>query len=219
MSSMIAMFAEAYVKTWPVCLVFLAFFTVVASIAYWLRAERFDFTVPPRPAFWCCLVPGFVLMAVCLTLVDKPHFAISEVDKDWLFMFSAFLGIPVALPMLMGAIWAAAHRLVRAPLKASSFALVMLGSFAIGCATSNIHDVVWCGTYTGAFTHHVKAGYDLDYFVAFGGYFGITRDVLADYATLGPCALVLVLGELLVAAACFVRLSRADGGAPEGRRG
>jgi hypothetical protein len=87
-------------------------------------------------------------------------------------------------------------------------ALVLLGSFALGCAASNIHDVAWCGTITDGYTHHHKAGYDLDYFVAFGNYFGISRDVLADYATLGPCALVLVLGELLVALACFTRLGK-----------
>jgi hypothetical protein len=68
--------------------------------------------------------------------------------------------------------------------------------------------VVWCGAITDWYLHHHKAGYDLDYFVALGRPFGISREVLADYATLGPCAVVLVAGELFVAVACFLRLGR-----------
>jgi hypothetical protein len=73
-----------------------------------------------------------------------------------------------------------------------------------------IHEVVWCGAITDWYLHHHKAGYGLDYFVAFGRPFGISREVLADYAALGPCALVLVAGELFVAVTCFLRLGRAS---------
>ncbi|MCX5758966.1 MAG: hypothetical protein NTU83_10765, partial [Candidatus Hydrogenedentes bacterium] len=200
----LSLFLEAYGKTWNMCLALLLFFVVVAVAARWFKAGKLDFHLPPRLVFWACVVPGFVLMAVCLTLIDKPYFSISNVAKEWLFMFSAFLGVPVSIPLLAGAVWATAHHLLGIPVKASSLALLLLGMFALGCAASNIHDVVWCGTITGGYTQHHAAGYDLDYFVDFGNRFGIARATLADYATLRPCAVVLVLGELLVAVACFV---------------
>jgi hypothetical protein len=204
----LSLLADVYGKTWSLCLALLVFFGVVGLLAYRLRVKRLDFRIPARPVFWGCVVPGFVLMAVCLTLIDKPYFHIPDETKNWQFMFSAFLGVPVSLPMLAGAAWAAAHYLQRIPVRVSSLALLMLGVFALGCAASNIHDVVWCGAITDWYLHHHKAGYDLDYFVALGKPFGISREVLADYATLGPCAVVLVAGELFVALACFLRLGQ-----------
>jgi len=213
---------EAYGQTWNMCLAMLLFFVAVALLARFLNARCLDFDIPSRGVFWVCVVLAFILMSICLTLIDKPRFAVSDVALDWMFMFSAFLGIPATLPLLAGAIWASAHRLYRMPVQASSLTLVMLGMFAIGCAASNIHDVVWCGAITGWYARHQAAGYDLDYFVAFGNMFGISREVLADYATLGPCAIVLVLGETVVAVACFQRLgglSRCDAAnaRPQGR--
>lgn len=203
-----SLFIETYSKTWNMCVAILLFFVVVALLAYLLRAKRLDFQIPSRFVFWTCVVPGFALMAVCLTLINKPHFNIPDVTKDWLFMFSAFLGVPVSIPMLAGAAWASGHFSQRIPVKASSLALVLLGSFALGCAASNIHDVVWCGAITDWYTHHQKAGYDLDFFVALGNHFRIPREITADYATLGPCAVVMVLGEIIVALACFARIGK-----------
>ena len=208
MGARLSLFAEAYGKTWSMCLALLLFFGVVGLLAYRLRVKRLDFRIPARPVFWACVMPGFVLLAVCLTLIDKPYFHVSDETKNWLFMFSAFLGVPLSLPMLAGAAWAAAHYMQRIPIRVPSLALLMLGVFALGCAASNIHDVVWCGAITDWYLHHHKAGYDLDYFVALGRPFGISREVLADYATLGPCAVVLVAGELFVALACFLRLGK-----------
>ncbi len=211
MGSSLFMIIEAYTNTWNLCAAFLLFFAAVAVLAHWFRAPRLDFQIAARRTFWTCLIPGFGLLAVCLTLIDKPHFHVSAITNDWLFMFSAFLGVPVAVPLLAGAAWASAHGVQRTPVQASSFALVLLGTFGLACAASNIHDVVWCGVITEGYTRHHPAGYDLDVFVAFGERFGISREILADYATLGPCAAVMVFGELLVAAACFRRLGRMGG--------
>jgi hypothetical protein len=213
MLTSLSILLEAYGKTWNMCLALSLFFAGVAVLAYFMKAKDMDFQIPSWIVFWACLASAFVVFSVCLTLIDKPHFAASEVTLNWLFMFSAFLGIPVALPMLAGMVWALAHHIHREPLNASSLALLMLGTFAIGCAVSNVHDVIWCGAITDGYTHHFQAGYDLDYFVGFGRKFGISREVLADYATLGPCAIVLVLGELVVAASCFVRLGNSEGNA------
>lgn len=203
-----AIILEAYAKTWHMCLALFGFFVVVALLVWFLSAVRFERPISARVAFWGCLVLGFVMASVCLTLIDKPYINASDEMKDWLFMFSAFLGVPVFIPFFGGAAYAYAHYQHRLALGAFSFGLILLGLFALGCAASNIHDVVWCGTITDCYTQHHKAGYDLDLFVAFGQWFGISGEVLADYATLGPCAVVLVAGELLVAGACFGRLHR-----------
>ncbi len=199
-------------NTWSLCLAILLFFGVIAGAALFLRVKRLDFILPSRPAFWMCIVPGFILLALCLTLIDRPRFeGLSDLAASWMFMLSAFLGVPLTIPLLTGAAWAGAHRFHQIPLRVSSLALVMLGSFALGCAASNMHDIVWCGAVTDWFSRHEAAGYDLDVFVALGAVFGIPREVMADYATLGPCAVVMVLGEMTVAAACFTRLGK---GAP-----
>ena len=204
----LSMLIEAYTKTAGMCLGFVLFFGAIALLALFLKVKRLNFNIPARSAFWACMVPGFILLAICLTLIDKPHWPYSPETLEWMFMFSAFLGIPAVLPFLAGAVWASACRLLKAPVSAGAFVLVMLGAFALGCAASNIHDVVWCAALTDTYASHHAAGYDLDYFVAFGNKFGIPREVTADYATLGPCAMVMVLGELGVAVACFARLAK-----------
>ena len=190
------------------CLAFLGFFVGIAALLYGLSAARLEWRLPSVPVFWICLVSGFVMAAICLTLIDKPHFALSDETKDWLFMFSAFLGIPLAIPLLAGAAWTLAHQLRNEPVRVTPFILLLFGAFGVGCAASNIHDIVWCGAITHGFTQHYKAGYDLDVFVAFGKWFNIPAETLADYATLGPCAIVLVVGELFVAAVAFARIKR-----------
>ena len=199
---------EAYRQTWGLCLVLVCFFGVV-TWGVWRGRDKVPARVcPPRAVFWVCTLVGFLLLGVCLTLIDKPLLNNSEEMKDWLFMFSAFLGIPLALPLFSGAAWSAAHRYLGAEMKTIPFALLMLGTFAMGTAASNLHDVLWCATYTEGYTRHAAAGYDLDLFVAAGWPFGIPREVMADYATLGPVAMILVSGELVVAWACFTRLAR-----------
>lgn len=200
-------FLNAYAKTWDMCLAMFLFFVVVGLVARFMPVGRLDTAISPRPVLYGCLSIWFFLLSVCLTLIDFPHFNLTPEMKDWLFMFSAFLGIPVSVPFLAGAVWAAAYQLNNAPVRLLPLALIMLGSFALACAASNIHDVAWCGVITNGYTGHYAAGYDLDFFVAFGEWFGIARETTADYATLGPCAFVMVIGELITALCCFKRLS------------
>ena len=216
MGTRIAVVFEAYAATWAMCLGILGLFGVVALLALFLRIRRLDFELPARFVFWICMVSGFVLLAVCLTLIDEPRFPISGELSNWLFMFSAFLGIPVTVPLFAGIVWAAAHRLHRIPLRISTLLLVLIGTFALGLAASNIHDIIWCASVTDIYAKHCVAGSDLDFFVAFGRWFGIPDKVTADYATLGPCAVVMVAGELIAAAACFRRLSKLGEGAAAG---
>lgn len=197
---------DAYTKTWTMCLFSYGFFVVVALLATFFRVRRLDFRLPTRFVFWVCLITWFVILSICLTLIDRPRIGLSKEMLGWLFMFCAFLFIPATVPLLAGAAWALVHELRREPMRISSFLLVMLAAFGLGCAASNIHDIVWCGVITNGYTIHFKAGYDLDVFVAFAQQFGITREIAADYATLGPYAMVLVLGELLVSVAAYIRL-------------
>lgn len=199
---------EALVKTWSMCLCTLGLSVVVALLVYRVRMPRLDPNLPAKPVFWLCIAGWFVLMSVCLTLIDKPHFDLAPLTKNWLFMVSAFLGIPMTVPLLACAAWALAHEFVGKPVRLSALIVMAVGSFALGCAASNIHDVVWCGAITDWYTQHHKGGYDLDAFVAFGKRFGIPGPVLKDYATLGPYAMLLVLGEITVAVASFIRLRK-----------
>ena len=199
---------EAYAKTWPMCLASVVFLLLVAALAYKVKATRLERDLSAKTVFWICLALWLVLLAVCLTLIDKPHFDLSSHTKGWLFMFSAFLGIPLTAPLLACAAWALAGHFRGETVNSTVLALLALGAFGLGCAASNMHDVVWCGAITDWYAHHHKAGYDLDLFVAFGRCFGIPRDVLSDYATLGPYTILLVLGELTISLASFVRLGR-----------
>ena len=175
------MILEAYTNTWSMCLASFLFFVVVAAAAQWLPLPKRDIVLPSKASFWITLCIGFALLALCLTLIDKPRISASEVTLEWMFMFSAFLGIPAALPFLGAAVWALAHAMREEPSPLSELGLVGLASFAIGCAASNVHDIAWCGAITQGFSAHHAAGYDLDYFVGFGSWFGISREILADY--------------------------------------
>jgi hypothetical protein len=200
------LFFASYQETWSMCFAMFMFFAVVALLATLLKIPRLERELPPALVFWGNLVVWFVFMSVLMTLIDKPHLDLSNETKDWLFMFSTFLGIPVSIPFFAAIIWALFCMLEDKPVMVSHLALVLLGSFGLGCAVSNVHDVAWCGIITNGYSEHHPAGYDLDVFVAFAKWFGIPRSVSADYATLGPCALVLILGELLVTAASWLRL-------------
>jgi hypothetical protein len=200
---------ETYAATWPMCAASFAFFLLVAALTWWVSIPRLDPALPPKIIYRLCLAAWFVLLAVCLTLIDKPHFALSKTAKEWLFMFSAFLGVPVSVPFLAGAVWSLARQSGGGTVKLSMLVLVMLGSFSLACAASNIHDIVFCAVITNGYEIHYKSGFDLDLFVAFGRGFGIPAERLADYATLGPYTVVLVLGEILVAVTAFARLQRA----------
>ena len=212
MSVRLGIILETYANTWLPCLFLLLMAGAVASAVCRLELRWLDRPVSARAVFWACLIPGMLLLAVCLTLIDKPHFDYSFEALDWMFMFSAFLGIPLVLPFLAGACFAAAHWQQRSPVNLLPMSLLMLCMFALGCAMSNVHDVVWCGAATRWYAERHVAGFDLDLFVAVGECFGISRKVLADYATLGPCAVVMIASELIVAVACFARLRKLRNG-------
>lgn len=199
---------EAYSQIWLMSLFSFGFFVAVAFFAAFFRVPRLNFRLPPRFMFWWCLFLWFVVLSISLVLIDKPHLPLSKETLNWLFMFSAFLFIPISVPLLVGAVWALAHDMRGEVMRIASFGLATLAAFGLGCAASNIHDIVWCGIITHGYTEHHAAGYDLDVFVAFAKYFGITREVAADYATLGPYTMILVLGEVLVSCAAYLRLRR-----------
>ena len=197
---------QTFLAVWPLCVGFAVFFCCVSLLTWFLRIPRLDWMLPARTVFGVALIAWLLLLSVLMTLIDSPHLHLSKYTIDMLFMVSAFLGLPLSMPMLASCIFSLVYALRGERVRLSSLLLVSLGTFALGCVTSNLHDVAWCGIITDGFSKHYAAGGDLDAFVWTGMLFGIKREVLADYATLGPCAIVLVLGELLVAITSFGRL-------------
>ena len=202
------LFISGFIHAWPLCLSFILFFAGVSAVAWWMPWGKWRCSVSSGYTFIILSILWVITMGVCLTFADSPRLELSRETIDCLFMFSTFLGIPMTIPLLTGAIWALSRGVQNERTPLSELALVMLAGFGLGCAASNIHDIAWCGVITHWYTQPFEAGYDLDVFAAVGKWFGIPEKVLYDYATLGPCAAVLVVGELLVSVVCFTRLWR-----------
>ena len=157
---------------------------------------------------WSCLIAWLILASVCLTLIDEPYFNVSKEVKNWMFMLSAFLGIPLTMPLLAGMVWAWGCRLRNESVRAGGAGARHAGCFRLGCAASNVHDIVWCGVITDGFRKHYVAGSDIAFFYVPVTWLGIPKSVAADYASLGPFAIIFVAGELAIVATAFARLNR-----------
>ncbi|HPO16056.1 MAG TPA: hypothetical protein PLI09_21650 [Candidatus Hydrogenedentes bacterium] len=199
---------ETYKAAWPMCLGFIAIFLAVGTLVYFLRIPRWERSLNARAVFWVCCVLWVIFMGIVMTLVDSPYLPFSQGTITWLFMLSAFLGIPMAMPLLAGVFWALQCSLRKESIPLSTFLLVAFAAFGLGLAVSNVHDILWCGIITDGFSKHYKAGGDLDFFVYAGLPFGVSRETTADYAALGPFAILLVAGELFWAAVSVLRLKK-----------
>lgn len=202
------LFFHQLTEVWKLAACLFAFFLLVSILALTVRIPRWDRTFSAKWIWRSMIALWLVFMSVVMTLIDSPFLPVSKEAIDWMFMVSAFLGIPFSLPPLVLAVWAFACELFKAPLRLSDAVLIALGALGLGCAVSNVHDIAWCGIITHGYTVHYKAGYDLALFIAAGVPFGYSEELMADYATLGPCAAVMVLGELLVAWASFFRMRK-----------
>ena len=186
----------------------------IAALTWCVRLPRLEKPLRASRVLWSCLVAWLVLASVCLTLIDEPYLNVSKEVKNWMFMFSAFLGIPLTLPLLAGMVWAWGCRLRNEPVALGALVLVMLAAFWLGCAASNVHDIVWCGVITDGFKKHHGAGSDIAFFYEPATWLGIPKSLAADYAALGPFAIVFVAGELAIFATTFARLNRSYRSAP-----
>jgi hypothetical protein len=199
---------ETYARMWPMVIATVAVVVGIAALTWRLRLPRLEKSLRASRVLWSCLVAWLVLASVCLTLIDEPYFNISKNAKNWMFMFSAFLGIPLTMPLLAGMVWAWGCRLRNESVGLGALVLVMLAAFWLGCAASNIHDIVWCGVITDGFNKHHPAGSDIAFFYTPATWLGIPESVAADYAALGPFAIIFVVGELAIVATAFARLNR-----------
>ena len=204
---------ETYGRMWPMVIAIIALAILIMGLTWWARVPRFERPLRPGRVLWSCLITWLILASVCLTLIDEPYFNISKNAKNWMFMFSAFLGIPLTMPLLAGMVWAWGCRLRNESVALGALVLVMLAAFWLGCAASNIHDIVWCGVITDGFKKHYAAGSDIAFFYKPATWLGIPESVAADYAALGPFAIIFVAGELAAFAATFARLNRSYGSA------
>lgn len=199
---------ETFKAIWPMCLGFIALFLAAGALVYFLRIPRWERSLNARAVFWVCCVLWVIFMGIVMTLVDSPYLPLSQGTITWLFMLAAFLGIPMAMPLLAGIFWALQCSLRKESIPLSTLLLVMFAAFGLGLAISNMHDILWCGIITDGFSKHYKAGGDLDFFVYAGLPFGVPRETTADYAALGPFAILLVIGELFWTAVSVLRLKK-----------
>ena len=199
---------ETYARMWPMIIGIVALVIAIMGLIWRARLPRFERLLRPGRVLWSCLIAWLILASVCLTLIDEPYFNVSKEVKNWMFMLSAFLGIPLTMPLLAGMVWAWGCRLRNESVALGALVLVMLAAFWLGLAASNVHDFVWCGVITDGFRKHYGAGSDIAFFYGPATWLGIPKSVAADYAALGPFALIFVAGELAIVATAFARLNR-----------
>ncbi len=202
------LFLTTPLTVWPLTLFILAFFGAFAALALKLKIPSLDRDLPPKPVFRILIVVWFVAICILVTLIDAPDIDALKGMQSMIFMVSTFFGLPLTMPLFAVAIYAFVCGMHKQPVRLSSACLLGLGALGLGLAFSNVHDVIWCGCITDGYRHAQKAGGDLVAFAWLGERFGISDEVLYDYATLGPSAFVMVLGELAMACAAFIRLKR-----------
>ena len=77
----LSVLSEAYTNTAWMCVGIMVFFGVIALLALFLNAKRLNFGFSARAVFWCCGISGFILLAVCLTLIDEPRWDLKHEDR------------------------------------------------------------------------------------------------------------------------------------------
>jgi hypothetical protein len=197
---------QAYRHGWPLCLGLIGFFVVVSWAAWRLRVPRLERALNPKGIFWACMVFWLVFLSIVTTLIDSPYLPLSKGAITMIFMVAAFVGLPLSMPPLAAAVWALHAMARRESVRLSSLLLLMLGAFSLGAVTSNMHDVLWCGIITHGYSQPYAAGGDLVAFYFVANWFGIPEATRADYAFFGACMIIMVLGELLLAAVSLRRL-------------
>ncbi len=201
---------QAYRDMWTLCLGLAGFLLVLSLLARFVPLPGRHRAVGARPLFWWSLVFWLVFMSVITTLIDSPYLPVSQEAITWMFMLAAFLGLPLSMPPFAVAVWSL-HAAARGErVRVSTLLLLSLGAFALGAATSNMHDVLWCGIITHGYSQPCPAGGDLAFFFAVAKLFAIPEQMYADYAPFGACMIIMVLGELLLAATCLRRVLRME---------
>jgi len=200
----------AYMNTWPLCLGLVGFIAVLCALAHFVRLPWGKRTVNARALFWVSILFWLVFMSIVTTLIDSPYLPVPQEVITWLFMLSAFLGLPLSMPPFALAFWSLLARARGERVRLSTVCLLSLGAFALGAATSNMHDVLWCGIITHGYSQPYHAGGDLAFFYAVARLFPIPEKIYEDYATFGACMIIMVLGELSLAAVCLRRVFRIE---------
>lgn len=201
---------KTFEMMWPMCLFLFGFFVVLSLITHYLRAPFGGWTVNARGLAWASLVLFFISLSIVTTLIDSPYLDVPQEVIVWLFMISAFVGLPLCVPVGAAALWGLYAALRGERVRLSTLGLLLLGSFSIGAATSNMHDVLWCGIITKWYTVPYPAGGDLAAFFFVAKWFPAPESFYADYAPFGTCMMVMICGELLLAAVSFRRLCRIE---------
>ena len=201
---------QTYVKAWPLCLGFVVFYLLFAAVVTWTPLPGKNWALSARKIFWSNLIFWLIFMSIVTTLIDSPYLPVSQEVITWLFMTSAFLGLPLSMPPFAALIWGFFAWLRGEKIAISSLGLLMLAAFCLGAFTSNMHDVLWCGVITHGYSQLHPAGGDLLPFYVLASLFGIPKQIQEDYATFGSCMVIMVFGELFMAGVCLRRLAKLE---------
>ena len=123
------LFIAGLIHAWLLCLAFAAFFVAVAAAAWWIPWSKWHRSVSSGCTFIVFVMLWVITMGACLTFVDSPHLDLSKEAIDWLFMVSSFLGIPLTIPLLTGAICAFSRTLRNERTPLPELVLIMLAGF------------------------------------------------------------------------------------------
>ena len=197
---------KAYCGMWTLCAGLVVFLALLCVAARFCPVPWGTRTFGARKVFWVSVVFWLAFMSVVTTLIDSPYLPVSQEAITWLFMLSAFLGLPLTMPPFAAAVWSLFSAVRGERVRMATLVLLSLGAFALGAATSNMHDVLWCGIITKGYAVPYPAGGDLAFFYAVAGLFPIPEKVYADYAAFGACMIIMVAGELALAAVCIRRV-------------
>lgn len=197
---------KAYGGVWPLCVGLMVFLALLCAAARFCPVPWGERRLGARRVFWVSMVLWLVFMSAVTTLIDSPYLPVSQEAITWMFMLSAFLGLPLSMPPFAVAVWAFFAAVRGERVRLATVALLGLGAFALGAATSNMHDVLWCGIITKGYSVPYPAGGDLAFFYAVAGLFPLPAKVCEDYAVFGACMIIMVIGELALAAVCLRRL-------------
>lgn len=179
-------------------------FAFAAILLYKLHIPNFHLS--PKPLFKITIPILFISLSLILTFIDKPPLNLSPETIDWLFMFSAFLGVPLLLPLLSSSIYSLFSHLHNKKLSLPSIIYLSIFTLFLGCAASSIRDIIWCATHSNFFSTYDPGGYDLSIFFSFGSLLGVTPSTTQNYSTFGQYSILLFICEILLSYMSYKKL-------------
>jgi hypothetical protein len=145
-------------------------------------------------------------VSIALLLITQLLMSFREwraMSFEHFMIFAAFAFI--FLPEICGLIGVYGYVIKNKGFKLGNVLLLLTSLSCFGWASSNIHDVIWCGYVTDFYTHSKSAGRDLEFWY---NVFGIFDQSLFDYQVFGSYTVFTVLVELCIAICAYYKFYR-----------